>query len=84
MRYQYLLAPFLEDRWIDESGQPTFALLTEEEIFGEKNRRRRLNRAQIQAVGNSLEDLNEGDACSTSRLWDWTVHGFDENPSRYF
>ena len=48
-------------RWIDESGQPTFALLTEEEIFGEKNRRRRLNRAQIQAVGNSLEDLNEGD-----------------------
>jgi transcription-repair coupling factor (superfamily II helicase) len=48
-------------RWIDGSGQPTFALMTEEEIFGEKNRRRRLNRAQIQAVGNSLEDLNEGD-----------------------
>ena len=48
-------------RWLNDQGQPAFALLTEEEVFGEKNRRRRLSRAQIQTVGNSLEDLEEGD-----------------------
>jgi transcription-repair coupling factor (superfamily II helicase) len=48
-------------RWLNEQGQPDFALLTEEEVFGEKSKRRRLTRAQVQTLGNSLEDLKEGD-----------------------
>ncbi|HJL88025.1 MAG: transcription-repair coupling factor [SAR324 cluster bacterium] len=49
-------------RMIDSRGQVRFALLTEEEIFGEKKKSRRLQRAKVQRSAGSLEDLSEGDA----------------------
>ena len=45
----------------NDRGKVEFALLTEEEIFGEKFRKRRLNRGKIQQVMGNLEDLEEGD-----------------------
>ena len=49
-------------RVIDGQGSVRFALLTEEEIFGEKKKSRRLQRAKVQRSAGSLEDLSEGDA----------------------
>ncbi len=48
-------------RMANDRGKIEFALLTEEEIFGEKFRKRRLNRSKIQQVMGNLEDLEEGD-----------------------
>ena len=47
---------------IDGQGCGRVALLTEEEIFGEKKKSRRLQRAKVQRSAGSLEDLSEGDA----------------------
>ena len=48
-------------RMANDRGKIEFALLTEEEIFGEKIRNRRLNQSKIQQVMGNLEDLQEGD-----------------------
>ncbi|MBC8259427.1 MAG: transcription-repair coupling factor [SAR324 cluster bacterium] len=48
-------------RKLDAAGQIRFILLTEEEVFGEKTRSRRLQRTQIQQAAGSLDDLREGD-----------------------
>jgi transcription-repair coupling factor (superfamily II helicase) len=42
-------------------GTTQFALVTEEEVFGEKSRSRRLQRSQVQATAGSLDDLREND-----------------------
>jgi len=48
-------------RKLDAEGKARFILLTEEEVFGEKTRSRRLQRTQVQQVAGSLDDLREGD-----------------------
>ena len=48
-------------RKLDSAGKTCFILLTEEEVFGEKTRSRRLQRTQIQQAAGSLDDLREGD-----------------------
>ncbi len=46
---------------VNEEGKIQFALLTEEEIFGEKIRKRRLKQHKIQQLIGNLDDLEEGD-----------------------
>ncbi len=46
---------------LSPEGAVLFALVTEEEIFGEKTRSRRTQRAQVQATAGSLDDLKEND-----------------------
>lgn len=46
---------------VNDRGKIEFALLTEEEIFGEKIRNRRMSQSKIQQVMGNLEDLEEGD-----------------------
>lgn len=46
---------------VNEQGKIEFALLTEEEIFGEKIRNRRLSQNKVQQFLGNLEDLEEGD-----------------------
>ena len=46
---------------VNEQGKIEFALLTEEEIFGEKVRNRRLKHNQVQQMMGNLDDLAEGD-----------------------
>ena len=48
-------------RKLDSNGNALFVLLTEEEVFGEKTRNRRLQRAQVRQTAGNLEDLREGD-----------------------
>jgi Transcription-repair coupling factor (superfamily II helicase) len=48
-------------RRLDADGQTQFILLTQEEVFGEKKRSRRLQRSQVQQVAGNLDDLREGD-----------------------
>ncbi len=48
-------------RRLDADGQTQFILLTQEEVFGEKKRSRRLQRTQVQQVTGNLDDLREGD-----------------------
>ena len=48
-------------RKLDSNGKALFVLLTEEEVFGEKTRSRRLQRAQVQKNVGNLDDLREGD-----------------------
>ena len=48
-------------RVLNDEGKVCFALLTEDEVFGEKNRKRRLQRAQVQPMTGTLDDLREGD-----------------------
>ena len=48
-------------RKLDADGKTCFILLTEEEVFGEKTRSRRLQRTKVQQVAGSLDDLREGD-----------------------
>ena len=48
-------------RKIDSNGKALFVLLTEEEVFGEKTRNRRLQRAQVHQTAGNLDDLREGD-----------------------
>tara|TARA_Y100001970_G_C14249101_1_gene870450 strand:- start:1008 stop:4550 length:3543 start_codon:yes stop_codon:yes gene_type:complete len=46
---------------LDLKGKTSFVFLTEEEVFGEKTKRSRLQRKQIQHLAGSLDDLREGD-----------------------
>ncbi|MBF0286234.1 MAG: transcription-repair coupling factor [SAR324 cluster bacterium] len=46
---------------VNEEGRICFALLTEEEIFGEKIRKRRLKQHKMQQLIGNLDDLEEGD-----------------------
>lgn len=48
-------------RMVNEAGKIQFALLTAEEIFGEKIRNRRWSQNKIQQFVGNLEDLREGD-----------------------
>ena len=48
-------------RKLDSNGKALFVLLTEEEVFGEKTRNRRLQRAQVHQTAGNLDDLREGD-----------------------
>ena len=48
-------------RKIDLNGKVLFVLLTEEEVFGEKMKKRSLQRARIHQTSGSLDDLKEGD-----------------------
>ncbi len=48
-------------RKLDSNGKDLFVLLTEEEVFGEKTRSRRLQRAQVHQTAGNLDDLKEGD-----------------------
>ena len=48
-------------RKIDSNGKDLFVLLTEEEVFGEKTRSRRLQRAQVHQTAGNLDDLREGE-----------------------
>ena len=48
-------------RKLDAEGKTRFILLTEEEVFGEKTRSRRLQRTQVHQVTGSLDDLRDGD-----------------------
>ena len=48
-------------RKLDKQGKTLFVLLTEEEVFGEKTRNRRLQRTQVHQTAGSLDDLREGD-----------------------
>jgi hypothetical protein len=71
-------------RKLDAEGKTRFILLTEEEVFGEKTRSRRLQRTQVQQVAGSLDDLREGDPCGAFGLWNWTISGFTENFCRWY
>ncbi|MBF0237971.1 MAG: transcription-repair coupling factor [SAR324 cluster bacterium] len=48
-------------RWLDDEGHTLLAVLTEEEIFGEKVRNRRLQTQKPHSFAGSLDDLREGD-----------------------
>ena len=48
-------------RLVDEEGETRFALITEEELLGEKIRQRRLKKSNLQHFIASLGDLKEGD-----------------------
>ena len=48
-------------RIVDDDGATRFALITEEELLGEKTRQRRLKKSNLQHFIASLGDLKEGD-----------------------
>ncbi|MBG55646.1 MAG: transcription-repair coupling factor [Deltaproteobacteria bacterium] len=48
-------------RKIDLNGKVLFVLLTEEEVFGEKTKKRSLQRTRVHQTSGSLDDLKEGD-----------------------
>ena len=48
-------------RFVDELGQTRFALITEEELLGEKTRQRRLKKSKLQHFVASLGELKEGE-----------------------
>ena len=48
-------------RKLDAEGKTLFILLTQEEVFGQKKRNRRLQRAQVQQIAGNLDDLQVGD-----------------------
>ena len=48
-------------RWIDDRGDTKFVLITEEEIFGPQQRRKRLEKSSAKRFFASLGDLHVGD-----------------------
>ncbi len=48
-------------RKLDSNGKTLFVLMTEEEVFGEKTRNRRIQRAQVHQTAGNLDDLSDGD-----------------------
>lgn len=54
-------APNQGFRVVDEAGNTRFALITEEELLGEKTRQRRLKKSNLQHFLASLGELKEGD-----------------------
>ena len=49
-------------RIVDDGGETRFALITEEEVVGEKTRPRRLSKSKLRHFISSLGELKEGDA----------------------
>lgn len=48
-------------RWIDQEGETRLAIITDEEIFGPKQKQRRVKSSQLKHFFSSLGDLKVGD-----------------------